>query len=136
MSHWECFMRRQKMDNVYTSVRPQGCTTGCRSTSMCVWNPAVVIDRVTSERKCSSIYYQVRWLTILAELFWFVFCSLLNVFNLFIAHLIKAQVSLCRGAASVVRQLFPLNNFFSRTTEPNSTKHGRKYHWGMGIQIC
>jgi len=46
------------------------------------------------------------------------------------------QASLCRGASSVVRQLFPLNNFFSRTTEPNLTKLGRKYHWGMGIQIC
>jgi len=35
-----------------------------------------------------------------------------------------------------VSQLFPLNNFFSRTTEPNSTKLGRKCHWEMWIQIC
>jgi len=26
--------------------------------------------------------------------------------------------------------------FFSRTTRPISTKHGRKHAWGMGIQIC
>jgi len=48
----------------------------------------------------------------------------------FLAHL-----SLCRGAASVVRQLFPLNNFFSRTTEPNATKLGRKYHWAWGFRF-
>jgi len=32
--------------------------------------------------------------------------------------------------SSVRCQLFPLNDFFSRTTWPISTK------WGMGIQIC
>jgi len=37
---------------------------------------------------------------------------------------------------SVQRQLFPLNDFFSRTTRPISTKRGRKHAWGMGIQIC
>jgi len=35
---------------------------------------------------------------------------------------------------SVWRQLFPLNNFFSRTTRPISTKLVRKHAWGMGIQ--
>jgi len=37
---------------------------------------------------------------------------------------------------SVRRQLFPLNDFFSRTTTPISTKLGRKHAWGTGIQIC
>jgi len=37
---------------------------------------------------------------------------------------------------SVRRQLFPLNDFFSRTTKPISTKLGRKHVWGMGIQVC
>jgi len=32
--------------------------------------------------------------------------------------------------------LVPLNDFFSITTRPISTKVGRKYAWGMGIQIC
>jgi len=36
---------------------------------------------------------------------------------------------------SVGRQLFPLNDFFSRTTRPITTKLGRKHAWGMGIQI-
>jgi len=35
-----------------------------------------------------------------------------------------------------VRQLVPLNDFFSRTSWPISTKLGRKHAWGMGIQIC
>jgi len=34
---------------------------------------------------------------------------------------------------SVVRHL---NDFFSRTTWPISTKLGGKHAWGMGIQIC
>jgi len=38
--------------------------------------------------------------------------------------------------SSVRRQLFPLNDFFSRTTGPISTKLGREHAWGMGIQIC
>jgi len=42
--------------------------------------------------------------------------------------------SICR--LSVRRQLFPLNDFFSRTTRPISTKLGRKHAWGMGIKIC
>jgi len=29
-----------------------------------------------------------------------------------------------------------LNNIFSRTTRPISTKVGRKHAWEMGIQIC
>jgi len=37
---------------------------------------------------------------------------------------------------SVRRQLFSLNDFFSRTTRPISTKFRRKHAWGMGIQIC
>jgi len=36
---------------------------------------------------------------------------------------------------SIRRQLFPLNDFFSRTTRPISTKLGRKHAWEMGIQI-
>jgi len=32
--------------------------------------------------------------------------------------------------------MFPLNDFFSRTTLPISTKLGRKHAWRMGIQIC
>jgi len=38
--------------------------------------------------------------------------------------------------ASVRRQLLPLNDFFSITTKPISTKLGRKQAWGMGMQIC
>jgi len=45
------------------------------------------------------------------------------------------RATLCHGVA-VRRQLFPLNNFFLRTTNPISTKLGRKHTWGMGIQIC
>jgi len=37
---------------------------------------------------------------------------------------------------SGLRQLFPLNDFFSRTIRPISTKLGRKHAQGMGIQIC
>jgi len=37
---------------------------------------------------------------------------------------------------SVWHQLLPLNDFFSRTTKPISTKLDRKHAWGMGIQIC
>jgi len=37
----------------------------------------------------------------------------------FLAHLAEVHGSLCHGAAPVVRrQLFPLNDFFSRTTRP------------------
>jgi len=32
--------------------------------------------------------------------------------------------------------LFSLNDFFSRTTWPISTKLDEKHDWGMGIQIC
>jgi len=63
--------------------------------------------------------------------------------NVEIVHTLLAEChkSLCHGAASVVRpsvrsQLFPLNDFFSITTRPISTKLGRKYAWRMGIQIC
>jgi len=38
--------------------------------------------------------------------------------------------------SSVWRGICPLNDFFSRTTRPISTKCGRKRAWGMGIQIC
>jgi len=41
-----------------------------------------------------------------------------------------------RRMSSVRRQLFPLNDFFSRTTRPISTKLGRNHSWQMGIQIC
>jgi len=37
---------------------------------------------------------------------------------------------------SVRRQLFPLNDFFPRTTRPISTKLGRNDAWEKGIQIC
>jgi len=40
------------------------------------------------------------------------------------------------STASVRRQLFPLNDFFSRTTRPISTKLGRNDAWDKGIQIC
>jgi len=51
-----------------------------------------------------------------------------------IVYLVEGHESLCHGAASVVqRQLFPLNDFFSRTTRPVSTKLGKKHVWGMGI---
>jgi len=53
-----------------------------------------------------------------------------------LAHLTEGHESLWYGAASVWRKLFPLNNFFSRTAKPISTKFGRKHAWGMGIQIC
>jgi len=40
--------------------------------------------------------------------------------------------SLC---LSIWHQLFSLNDFFSRTTRPISTKPGRNHALGMGIQI-
>jgi len=52
-----------------------------------------------------------------------------------IAHLAEGHERLWYGAASVRRQLFPLNNF-SRTTRPISTKLGRNDAWEKGIQIC
>jgi len=51
-----------------------------------------------------------------------------------LAHLAEGHESLCHGAASVVcpsvgrRQLFPLNDFFSRTTRPISTKRWNGWH--------
>jgi len=39
------------------------------------------------------------------------------------------------GMSSVWRQLFPLNDFFSRTTRPISTKLGRKHAWGWGLRF-
>jgi len=47
--------------------------------------------------------------------------------SLLLAHLAKGQLSLWDGAASVVHQLFPLNNFFSKTTRLISTKFDRKH---------
>jgi len=58
----------------------------------------------------------------------------------------KAQVSYSDHVPSVVRhlsvvrpsicKLFPLNNFFSKTTKLIWTKLGRKHLWEMGIQVC
>jgi len=55
----------------------------------------------------------------------------------------KTQVSYCHCNLSGVRpsvfpsvNLFPLNDFFSRTTGPISTKLDGNHAWGMGIQIC
>jgi len=62
--------------------------------------------------------------------------------KLYLAHLVEGHENLCHGATSVVRplsvrrQLFPWNDFFSRTTRPISTKLGMKHTLGMGIQIC
>jgi len=54
-----------------------------------------------------------------------------------LTHLAKSHESLCHGTASVRlsgrRQFFHLNDFFSRTTSPISTKHGRKHAWEMEI---
>jgi len=45
--------------------------------------------------------------------------------------------AMAQRPSSVRRQLFPLNDFFSRTTWPISIKVGRNVgSWGMGIQIC
>jgi len=44
--------------------------------------------------------------------------------------------AMAQRQSSVRRQLFPLNDFFSRTTRPISTKRGKKHAMGMGIQIC
>jgi len=44
--------------------------------------------------------------------------------------------AMAQRPSSVRRQLIPLNDFFSRTTGPVSTKLGRKHALGMGIQIC
>jgi len=38
--------------------------------------------------------------------------------------------------SAVRRQLFPLNDFFSRTTIPISNKLGRYDTWEKGIQMC
>jgi len=58
------------------------------------------------------------------------------MFNFLLAHLAEGHESLCHGAASVRRQLFPSNDFSSRTARPISTKLGRQHAWVMGIQIC
>jgi len=56
--------------------------------------------------------------------------------NKLLAHLTEDHENLCHGAASVARhQHFPLNDFFSGTTRPISTKLGRKHALEMGIQI-
>jgi len=57
-----------------------------------------------------------------------------------LAHLAEGHESLWYGAASVQpssvrRQLFPLNDFFSRTTRPISNKLGRKHAWGWGFRF-
>jgi len=54
---------------------------------------------------------------------------------LLLAHLAEGHDNLWFGAASVRRQLFRLNDFFSRTTWPISTKLGRNDVWEKGIQI-
>jgi len=36
---------------------------------------------------------------------------------------------------SVWHQLFPLNDFFSRTSRPISTQFGRKHTWGWGFRF-
>jgi len=43
--------------------------------------------------------------------------------------------AMAQRLSSIWRQLFPLKDFFSRTTRPISTKHGRKHAWGMGIRF-
>jgi len=43
---------------------------------------------------------------------------------------------LTSGEQLKAQGLVPLNNFFSRTTLPISTKLGWNHDWGMGIQIC
>jgi len=62
-------------------------------------------------------------------------------FDPLLAHLAEGHENLWYGAASVrpssVRgQLFHVNDFFSRTTRPISTKLSRNDAWGKGIQIC
>jgi len=42
--------------------------------------------------------------------------------------------AMAQRPSSVRRQCFPLNDFFSRTTRPISTKLGRKHAWGMGFR--
>jgi len=55
-----------------------------------------------------------------------------EAYCVFLAHLAEGHESLCHSAASVLPQLFPLNDFFSRTTRPISTKFDRKHAWGDG----
>jgi len=64
-----------------------------------------------------------------------------TIYLTLIAHLAEGQESIWYGAtsvrpSSVRRQLFPLNDFFSRTTRPISPKLGRKRAWRTGIQLC
>jgi len=51
-----------------------------------------------------------------------IFRHLMTTQYVFLAHLSKAQMSLCHGSVSVVSQIFPLNHFFSKTTRLISTK--------------
>jgi len=44
--------------------------------------------------------------------------------------------AIAQHPSSIQCQLYPLNDFFSRTTRPISTRLGRKHSRGMGIQIC
>jgi len=43
--------------------------------------------------------------------------------------------AMAQHPSSVRRQLFPLNDFFSRTTWPISTKLCRKHSWGWGFRF-
>jgi len=66
--------------------------------------------------------------------------SIFAISELYCCRRFFLPFSLCYGATSIVRrpsvrrQIFPSNDFLSRTTWPISTKLGRKHASGMGIQ--
>jgi len=53
----------------------------------------------------------------------------------YLVNLVKGQVSLWCGAASIC-QMFSSKYYFTRTTEQNVIKFGIKDHWGKGNQLC
>jgi len=59
-------------------------------------------------------------------------------FGNFLAHLVKYQVSLCRGVEDVVQRpvsTFILKVYYTSKAQQNVTKFGVKHHWGKGNQF-
>jgi len=54
--------------------------------------------------------------------------------SIFRSYELMSWCSVCH-LLSIWRQLYPLKDFFTRTTRPISTKLGREHAWGMGIQM-
>jgi len=67
--------------------------------------------------------------------------EIIKLLEIIDSRLLSNQLQKFQSFVTTVRpsvrcQLFPLNDFFSRTTRPISTNLGRKHTWRMEIQIC